>query len=131
MEFNSWTCGHKLSTPEEGVEPFMMKLKDLMEEMDLHTTQGYTADVTGLYWRCLPDKTLDGASEKEVLGHKKQHDRVTHVACANAEDTHMIPILVIYKFPQPRYLNGVSRDRLPCSYTTNQQNARMNSAFLI
>ena len=55
-----------------------------MEEMDLVPAQLYNADESGLYWRCLPEKTLASSDEKEAPGMKKQKDRVTLMLCANA-----------------------------------------------
>ena len=93
-----------------------------MEEMDLVPAQLYNADESGLYWRCLPNKTLASGDEKEAPGMKKQKDRVTLMFCANAEGTHKVPLLVIGKFQNPRCLKGVNRERMACTYTS-QKNA--------
>ena len=100
-----------------------------MEEMDLVPAQLYNADESGLYWRCLHDKTLSSGDEKEAPGMKKQKARVTLMFCPNAEGTHKISLLIIGKFQNSRCFKGVYGDRLACTYTA-QKSAWMN-AFIM
>ena len=122
-------CGEKLSAPTEEVEPFKKKLAKMIQEKALVPAQIYNADESGLYYRCLPDKTLASGDEKEAPGMKKQKDRVTLMFCANADGTHKIPLLIIGKFQNPRCFKGIDRERLPCTYTA-QKSAWMNSFIM-
>ena len=59
--------GEKLSAAEETVEPFLQKLKEVVEERGLIPEQIYNADETGLLWKCLPQRTLVSCREKSLL----------------------------------------------------------------
>ena len=63
--------GEKLSAAVETVEPFLQKLRKVIEEKGLTPEQIYNAVETGLLWKCLPDKTLVVCREKTAPGFKK------------------------------------------------------------
>jgi len=79
--------GEKLSAAEETVEPFLWKLRQMMEEKGLTARQIYNANETGLLWKCLPDRTLVSCHEKSAPGFKKSKDRLTVLGCTNATGT--------------------------------------------
>jgi hypothetical protein len=46
----------------------------------------FNADETGLFWKCLPDKTLHMKGE-QCSGGKKSKERITVLVCANMTGT--------------------------------------------
>ena len=66
----------KLSAAEETVEPFLQKLRQVMEEKGLTAEQIYNANEKGLLWKCLPDRNLVSCREKSAPGFKKTKDRL-------------------------------------------------------
>ena len=60
----------------------------------------YNADETGLFYRLLPDKTLEFKS-KICHGGKQSKERLTVMVCANMTGTHKLPLLVIGKSVKP------------------------------
>lgn len=94
--------GEKLSSNPELVEPFLVKLKDKIEEMDLSREHIYNADESGLFWKQLPKKTMVHAKEDTAPGLKVSKERVTIVACTNASGAHKIKPMVIGKSKKPR-----------------------------
>ena len=54
----------------------------------------YNADETGLFWRCLPNKTLAFTGDK-VQGRKSPKNRITLLVGANMDGSHKLPLLII------------------------------------
>lgn len=117
--------GEKLSSDENAVEPFRIKLKQKIEQLGLSLEQIYNADESGLYWRCLPEKTLVHADEKGAPGRKISKDRITFMPCANASGRHKLRLLVIGKSKNPRPFKNI---QLPVYYR-NQKSAWVNQAI--
>ena len=76
--------GESQSAVTESIEPFKVKLQEIIEEKGLTLHQVFNCDETGLYWKLMPSKTLVSSREREAKGFKKPKDRVTLMACANA-----------------------------------------------
>ena len=73
----------------------------------------YNADETGLFFQCLPDKTL-------ALGGKKSKSRLTVIMVAtNMDGSHKLPPLVIGKSKNPRSFKHVKT--LPVCYKSNRK----------
>ena len=53
----------------------------------------FNADETGLFWKCLPDKSGERCS-----GGKRSKDRITVLVCANMSGSEKLPLLVIGRF---------------------------------
>ena len=53
---------------------------------------------------------------------KKQKDRITLMACANATGTHKSPLLFVGKAANPRCFQNINKNTLPVTYY-NQKNA--------
>ena len=87
IESNCLSLQSFFSAAEETVEPFLRKLRQMMEEKGLTAGQIYNADKTGLLWKCLPDRTLVSCHEKSAPGFKKSKDRLTVLGCTNATGT--------------------------------------------
>ena len=120
--------GEQLSSDQSAVSPFTKKLEEIMEEKSLTLEQVYNCDETGLCYRMLPDKTLAKKSEKGAKGMKKQKDRVTLMACANATGSHKLPLVFIHKSKNPRCFKHVNQSALPVKYSS-QRSAWMDTAI--
>lgn len=87
--------GDKLSNNECEVEPLRVELQRKIEEPGICYHQIYNADESGLYWRCLSEKTLMHAAEKGVPGREISKDRITFMPCSNASGDHKLWLLAI------------------------------------
>ena len=78
----------------------------------------FNADETGIFFICLPDKTLDfkGAI---CTGGKKAKDRLTVLVAANMSVKEKLPLFVIGKTAKPRCFNNVKS--LPVDYAANKK----------
>ena len=86
----------------------------------------FNADKTGLFWKCLPDKTLHMKGE-QCSGGKKSKERITVLVCANMTGTEKLPLLVIGKFAKQRCFKNVSR--LPVQYEANRKAWMISDLF--
>ena len=112
------SVGEALSADESAVEPFRKKLVRIIDDSNVLPSQLYNADETGLYWKATPSNTQVHKSEKHVAGHKKSKDRISVLACANADGTHRLVPMVVGKSKKPRALKNLSQP--PCHYTGNK-----------
>ena len=78
----------------------------------------FNADETGLFWKCLPEKTLSLKGEK-CSGGKKSKDRVTVLASANMTGGEKLPLLVIGNFARPRCFKNARS--IPVDYESNSR----------
>ncbi|XP_036598039.1 jerky protein homolog [Trichosurus vulpecula] len=108
------------SADHQAAEQFCGFFRSLIAEHGLSPEQFYNADETGLFWRCLPNSTPEGAS---ASGLKQTKDRLTVLMCANAAGSHKIKPLVIGKCNGPRTFKGIQH--LPVAYKA-QGNAWMD-----
>lgn len=93
---------------------------------DYHPNDIYNADETGIFFKCLPDKTL--ALKGEVCsGGKKAKDRLTALVATNMSGTDKLPLLVIGKVSKPRCFKNVRT--LPVEYTFNKKAWMTSSIF--
>ena len=78
----------------------------------------YNADETGVFFRLLPNKTLEF---KDVDCHsgKKNKERLTAMVCANMSGTDRLSLLIIGKPANPRCLMHVKA--LPTEYEANKK----------
>ena len=112
------SAGEALSADESAVEPFRQKLVRIINESNLLHSQIYNADETGLYWKATPSNTQVNRSEKRVAGHKTAKERISVLACANADGSHRLVPMVVGKAKKPRALKNLSLP--PCHYTGNK-----------
>uniref|UniRef100_A0A8C0JEN1 Uncharacterized protein n=1 Tax=Chelonoidis abingdonii TaxID=106734 RepID=A0A8C0JEN1_CHEAB len=96
------------SADREAAEKYCEFFRNLIAEHDLSPEQIYNADETCLFWRCLPNSTLAGASESRAAGFKQNKDRLTVLTCANAAGSHKIKLLVTGKYNHPRAFKSVA-----------------------
>ena len=116
--------GEKASADSGAAEDFQHEFPSLISGYNVD--QIFNCDETGLYYRCLPDKTLASAFEKRADGRKKAKDRVTVSACANVTGSIKLPLLFIGKAKRPRCFKNTNMDSLPVIYR-NQKNAWVNT----
>lgn len=76
--------------------------------------QIYNANVTGLYWKLLPEQAAPvGAGS---CGRRWRGDRVTVLLAANLTGSHKLKPLVIGQLPDPPSLRHHNQDKFPASY---------------
>ncbi|XP_066248168.1 tigger transposable element-derived protein 6-like [Euwallacea similis] len=78
----------------------------------------FNADETGLFFKCLPDKTLSFKNEKCYEG-KLSKERVTCLLAANMTGIEKLKIVLIGKSAKPRCFRGVTS--LPLTYKSNKK----------
>ncbi|XP_011865298.1 PREDICTED: jerky protein homolog-like, partial [Vollenhovia emeryi] len=118
--------GEKLSSDAVASDEFTKIFSSFIEIEGVSVDNVYNADETGLFWKCLPRKTLAPRNEHSAPGHKLAKERVTVMTCANATGTHKVPLLVIGKAKHPRAFKNVNI--LPVQYV-NQTNAWMDRSI--
>lgn len=95
----------------QAAEQFCGFFRSLAAEHGLSPEQVYSADETGLVWRCLPNSTPDDGT---VPRFRQGKDRLTVLMCANATGSHRIKPLAIGKGGGPRAFRGIQH--LPVAY---------------
>lgn len=95
-------CGEILSSDIELITPYIHRFRAKIAEMGLTNAQIYNADESGLFFRCLPDKTYVAACEKNAPGRKIQKERISILLGTNCDGTHKLRPLVIGKAKNPR-----------------------------
>ena len=78
----------------------------------------YNADETGVFFRCLPDKTLE-FKDKDCHGGKQNKERITAMVCANMSSTDKRPLLVLGWSAKRRCFNNVKS--FPTEYDANKK----------
>ncbi|PNI46189.1 TIGD5 isoform 1 [Pan troglodytes] len=81
--------------------------------------QIYSASVTGLYWKLLPEQAAPpGAGDPGAggCGRRWRGDRVTVLLAANLTGSHKLKPLVIGRLPDPPSLRHHNQDKFPASY---------------
>lgn len=86
----------------------------------------FNADETGLFFRCLPEKTLAFKDEK-CHGGKRSKERITVMVAGNMTGTEKLKLLIIGKSAKPRCFSGVKS--LPVDYRNNKKAWMTSSIF--
>lgn len=94
---------------EEHLKPLLLQYKP--EDV-------FNADETGLFFKCLPEKTLSFSSEK-CHGGKRSKERVTLMVGSNMTGTEKLDLLLIGKSAKPRCFTGLKS--LPITYRFNKK----------
>ena len=76
----------------------------------------YNADETGLFYRLMPDRTLE-FKKVDCHGGKQSKERITALVCANMSGTDKVPLFVLGKAANPRCFKNVKS--LPTQYDSN------------
>ena len=118
-------CGESGSvTTDMTVDWILTKLSALLDEF--RPEDIFNADETGLFWKCLPDKSLTLKGET-CSGGKRSKDRITALVCANMTGSQKLPLLVIGKFARPRCFKNVRT--LPVQYESNTKAWMVSDLF--
>lgn len=108
--------GESASVREDVCAEWIGNLPDLLQNYT--PDEVYNADETGLFYRCLPNKTLDFKNTK-VYGGKDSKERLTVLFTTNMTGTVKRAPLVIGKSAKPRCFKNVKS--LPTDYTSNKK----------
>lgn len=110
-------CGESASvTPEMTSEWMHNTLPSLLEKY--HADDVYNADETGLFYKCLPNKTYTLKGERASRNHKESKDRLTVLLAANMSGTDKLKPLIIGKSANPRCFRGIN---VPLPYKSNSK----------
>uniref|UniRef100_A0A8C6RAG1 Tigger transposable element derived 5 n=1 Tax=Nannospalax galili TaxID=1026970 RepID=A0A8C6RAG1_NANGA len=115
-----------LSVKEESVQPPGAGLPPTRAPATLPPSEGgygdeqiYNANVTGLFWRLLPEQAASPGAEDPGPGgcsRRWRGDRVTVLLAANLTGSHKLKPLVIGQLPNPPSLRHHNQDKFPASY---------------
>lgn len=86
----------------------------------------FNADETGLFFKCLPDKTLTFKNEK-CFGGKHSKERITVMVGANMDGSEKLKLLVIGKSKTPRCFRGIKS--LEVDYDFNKKSWMTSKIF--
>lgn len=86
----------------------------------------FNVDETGLFFKCLPQKTLAFKNEK-CHGGKKSKERVTLMVGSNMAGDEKLKLLVIGKSAKPRCFKGIQS--LPVDYFNNKNSWMTGELF--
>ncbi|GFO06404.1 tigger transposable element-derived protein [Plakobranchus ocellatus] len=104
-------CGESAAVCQETTEGWKdTQLKKILEEF---SPDDIFMDETGLFFKCLPNRTLALKGEKGT-GGKIPQERITLIVAANMSGTEKLPLLTIGKFQKPRCLKNIKT--LPTEY---------------
>lgn len=117
-------CGESGSVNEQVCDDWKDKLAELTTGYDPEDT--FNADETGLFYKCLPDKTLSFKSDK-CNGGKNSKLRLTVLLGTNCTGTYKLKPLIIGKYQKPRCFKNVNN--LPTDYTSNHKAWMTSDAF--
>lgn len=105
-------CGEarSIDTESSDMTEWQSRLKCILDQY--RPDDIYNADEIGIFYRLLPDKTLEFKAVDCHSG-KKSKDRLTALVCANMSGNDKLPLLIIGKYARPRCFK-TSRHCLPC-----------------
>ncbi|XP_063777208.1 tigger transposable element-derived protein 5 [Pseudophryne corroboree] len=78
--------------------------------------QIYNANITGLYWKLLPDQTHEMVVAKQPNGYKNVKDRVAILLAANLTGNHKLKPLIVGRLHDPQSLRHHNQDKFPAIY---------------
>ena len=111
-------CGESKKVDEDVVMSWINRtLPNLVEKYSPDCI--YNADETGLFWKMLPESTLDIKGNK-CTGGQQQKDRLLILFYCNSDGSDKLEPLEVGKYKNPRCFKGIRH--LPVSYT-NTANA--------
>lgn len=99
-------------------------LPSLVKDYDLNDV--FNADETGLFFKCLPSRTLAFKNEK-CVGGEKSKERITVMLGSNFTGTEKLKLLVIGKSKNPRCFRGLKS--LEVNYENNAKSWMTSDIF--
>nr|XP_034336051.1 tigger transposable element-derived protein 4 [Crassostrea gigas] len=111
-------CGESKSVADgtDAMKAWASSLQTILAECS--PSDIFNADETGLFFRLLPDKTLEFKGV-DCHGGKNSKERVTVMVCSNMSGNEKLPLLVIGKSKKPRCFKGIKT--LPTAYEANKK----------
>jgi|UniRef100_A0A2S2QVQ0 hypothetical protein len=110
-------CGKSVDISEEDSDLWKSNiLPKLIEKFDPKDI--FNADETGLFFKCLPNQTLDFKHEKCFSG-KRSKERITLLVCSNMTGTEKQKLLIIGENKNPRCFKGIKS--LETNYDFNKK----------
>ena len=118
--------GEAASAPTETTVEWRGKeLQEILKEYNEEDI--FNADETGLFYKCLPNKTLVIKGDT-CTGQKIPKDRISIIVAANMDGSQKLPLLVIGKFDfRPRCMKNIRI--LPVTYKANKKAGMTGSVF--
>lgn len=118
-------CGESADVSDEKcLEWTQSVLKNILEKYDPKDI--FNADETGLFFKCIPNRTLTFKNDK-CFGGKNSKERITVMIGANMIGTEKLKLLVIGKSKNPRCFKGVKS--LEVDYDFNKKAWMTSSIF--
>lgn len=118
-----------MSGAKEAAEKFVAEFNNFVTTENLLSEQIFNADESGLYWKCLPSKTLAFQKEKSVPGHKSSNERLTIMTCSNVTGSKKLRLVVIGKAKKPQSIKGNEAKNLPVHYFNQKKRLDESSIF--
>lgn len=109
-------CGESASVDTNICENWKNELSVLLEGYEACNV--FNADETGLFYKCLPDRTMSFKNEK-CHGGKHSKERVTILFAANMDGSQKLKPLLIGKSAKPRCFKGIKS--FPMTYRFNRK----------
>lgn len=111
-------CGeaNSVDTGTGAMSDWKTKLQTILSEYQAEDI--FNADETGLFYRMMPEKTLEYKNVK-CHGGKMSKERVTVMVCANMTGNEKLPLFVIGKSKNPRCFKNVKT--MPIQYEANKK----------
>jgi transposase-like protein len=111
-------CGeaNSVNLDSDDMNAWQSKLQSILLEFD--DDDIFNADETGIFYRMLPNKTLEFKGV-QCHGGKQSKERLTALVTANMSGSQKLPLLVIGKSAKPRCFKNVKT--LPTEYVANKK----------
>ncbi|GFU97726.1 tigger transposable element-derived protein 6 [Trichonephila clavipes] len=109
-------CGESSSVDINVCSKWQNSLSDLIKEYEPRNI--FNTDETGLFFKCLPEKTFTFKKEKCHRG-KHSKERLTILLAVNMDGSEKITPLVIGKSAKPRCFKGINS--FPTKYRSNKK----------
>lgn len=109
-------CGESGTVTNDVCLDWREELKPILEEFEGRDI--FNADETGLFFKCLPDKTFT-TQHDDCNDGKRSKERVTVLLGANMDGSEKLELFMIGKSAKPRCFKGVKS--LPVEYSANRK----------
>ncbi|KAJ6636929.1 Tigger transposable element-derived protein 4 [Pseudolycoriella hygida] len=116
--------GESTDVDKEAVNDWYKQLPNILK--DFEPDDIFNMDETGLFFKCLPNKTLADRKEK-CYGWKNSKLRLSVLVGANNSGTEKLKLLIIGKFRRPRCF--AKNQQLPVQYCANKKSWMTSSIF--
>ncbi|XP_046684859.1 tigger transposable element-derived protein 6-like [Homalodisca vitripennis] len=109
-------CGESASVSDSVCSDWRAELSRLTESYEPHNI--FNTDETGLFFKCMPDKTITFKDEK-CHGGKHSKERLTLLVTVNMDGSEKLKPLLIGKAAKPRCFKGIQS--FPVTYRSNKK----------